>query len=281
MGPRTGSTPGGGAQPKPQPSAVSEGKDAGAVEVRIEMLGPLGISGGVRSAHAPRTTAIAAFIHLRPGRSAEALCQAMDPINPWSTRTLHSRLSELRNVVGLTEDGHPLLPRPKNGDGYAFHPAVTSDWEEFKVLAARGLAAGPKAGTEDLETAMALVRGKPFDGRTLPWADPVIQEMMSRITDTAHTLARWHTDGDTPDLDAARHAVLQALDVEETSEVLYRDLLHIDWTAGNTTVVRKTVARLQQMARTYDITLADATEDTITRTLSEHPYPAPHRAATS
>lgn len=277
--PDTVSTAGAAAQP--QPPTIAAGTKANVVEVRIEMLGPLGIKGGVRSAHASRTTALAALIHLRPGRSAEAVCQAMDPINPWSTRTLHSRLSELRNVVGLTEDGHPLLPRPKAGDGYAFHPAVTSDWEQFKALASRGLAAGPKAGTEDLESAMALVRGKPFDGRTLPWADPVIQEMMSRITDTAHTLARWHTDSDTPDLDAARHAVLQGLDVEETSEVLYRDLLRIDWTAGNTTAVRKTVARVQQMARTYDITLDDSTEDTITRALSQDPYPAAHRAATS
>ncbi|MFD9535042.1 LysM peptidoglycan-binding domain-containing protein [Streptomyces sp. NPDC060010] len=277
--PDTGSTSGAAAQP--QPPTIAAGTNANVVEVRIEMLGPLGIKGGVRSAHASRTTALAALIHLRPGRSAEAVCQAMDPITPWSTRTLHSRLSELRNVVGLTKDGHPLLPRPKAGDGYAFHPAVTSDWEDFKALASRGLAAGPKAGIEDLEAAMALVRGKPFDGRTLPWADPVIQEMMSRITDTAHTLARWHTDGDTPDLDAARHAVLQALDVEETSEVLYRDLLRIHWTAGNTTAVRKTVARVQQMARTYDITLDDSTEDTITRALSQDPYPAAHRAATS
>ncbi|MFF3431406.1 LysM peptidoglycan-binding domain-containing protein [Streptomyces sp. NPDC002602] len=277
LAPDSGSTS--SAAARPQPPTVATGKNV--VEVRIEMLGPLGIKGGVRSAHASRTTALAALIHLRPGRSAEAVCQAMDPINPWSTRTLHSRLSELRNVIGLTEGGHALLPRPKAGDGYVFHPAVTSDWEEFKALASRGLATGPTAGTEDLESAMALVRGKPFDGRTLPWTDPVIQEMMSRITDTAHTLARWHTDGDTPDLDAARHAVLQGLDVEETSEVLYRDLLRIHWTAGNTTAVRKTVARVQQMARTYDITLDDTTEDTITRALSQAPYPAAHRAATS
>ncbi|MFE6906762.1 hypothetical protein [Streptomyces erythrochromogenes] len=61
---------------------------------------------------------------------------------------------------------------------------------------------------------------------------PSDQEMLSRITDTAHTLARWHTDSHTPDLDAARRAVLHALDIEETSEVLYRDLLHIEWAAG-------------------------------------------------
>ncbi|MFF4371481.1 LysM peptidoglycan-binding domain-containing protein [Streptomyces sp. NPDC001594] len=236
--------------------------------VRIDMLGPLRITGTAASAHGPRTAAVAALLHLRPGRGTEYLCQAMDPVNPWSTRTLHSRLSELRNVLGLSSTGLPLLPRPKNGADYVLHPSVTSDWAEFKILASRGLAAGPGAGTADLETAMALVRGRPFEGRTLPWADPVIQEMLSRITDTAHTLARWHTDSDTPDLDAARRTVLQALEVEETSEVLYRDLLHIEAAAGNHTAVRKTVARAQQMARTYDITLDDTTEATINEALT-------------
>ncbi|MEU7068352.1 LysM peptidoglycan-binding domain-containing protein [Streptomyces sp. NPDC046161] len=248
-------------------------------EVRIDMLGPLRITGGTGAAHAPRTTAVAALIHLRPRRSAEYLCKAMDPVNPWSTRTLHSRLSELRAAFGVTSEGLPLLPRPKDG-GYFFHPAVTSDWVQFQALASRGLAAGPTAGIADLEAAMALVRGKPFDGRTPPWADAVIQEMLSRITDTAHTLARWHTDGDTPDLDAARRTVLQALDVEETSEVLYRDLLNIEWTAGNTSAIRKTVARLQQMARTYDISLDEHTEDTIHRVLTEKP-PTPRPAVTT
>ncbi|MER6198803.1 hypothetical protein ABT234_15745 [Streptomyces sp. NPDC001586] len=129
----------------------------------------------------------------------------------------------------------------------------------------------------DLESAMALVRGKPFDGRTPPWADPVIQEMLSRITDTAHTLARWHTDGDTPDLEAARRIVFHTLDIEATSEVLYRDLLHIEWAAANPAAVRRTVARLQQMARTYNISLDGLTEDTINLVLSGRPSPGTNR----
>ncbi|UUU37561.1 AfsR/SARP family transcriptional regulator [Streptomyces sp. NBC_00162] len=241
--------------------------------MRIDVLGSLRITGSGISAHSPRTTAVAAYIHLRPGRSADALCAAMDYASPWSTRTLHSRLSELRSTIGLHTDGQPLLPRPKTGTGYTFHPAVTSDWQLFQDLAGRGLAAGPLHGIEDLEAAMALVRGKPFDGRTLPWADPVIQDMLSRITDTAHTLARWHADGVLPDLDAARRTVHKVLDVEETSEVLYRDLLTIEGAAGNDAAVRRTVARIQQMARTYDLTLEDATEDTITLVLSGKPAP--------
>ncbi|MFJ9551064.1 LysM peptidoglycan-binding domain-containing protein [Streptomyces erythrochromogenes] len=247
--------------------------------VRIEMLGPLRITGGTGAAgaHTLRTTALAALIHLRPGRTTEYLCRAMDPVNPWSTRTLHSRLSELRNEIGLTDDGSPLLPRPKNGAGYVFHPTVVSDWQQFQHLASCGLAAGPEQGIADLEHAMALVRGRPFDGRTLPWADPVIQEMLSRITDTAHTLARWHTDGNNPDLDAARRTVLRALDIEETSEVLYRDLLHIEWAANNQAAIRSTVARLQQIAHAYDITLEALTEDSINLVLASR-APATHTA---
>ncbi|MFG2716220.1 LysM peptidoglycan-binding domain-containing protein [Streptomyces goshikiensis] len=263
--------------PDPAPVSAQLSRQAATSEgagVRIEVLGPLRITGSDSTAHSPRTTAIAALIHLRPGRSTDALCQAMDPANPWSTRTLHSRLSELRGAIGLHTDGQPLLPRPKAGAGYAFHPAVTSDWAQFQALASRGLAAGPRAGIEDLEAAMALVRGKPFDGRTLPWADPVIQDMLSKITDTAHTLARWQTDGALPDLDAARYTVHKGLEVEETSEVLYRDLLSIEWAAGNDAAIRRTLARIQQMARTYDITLEDATEDTITLVLSGKPAPS-------
>ncbi|MFE5770328.1 LysM peptidoglycan-binding domain-containing protein [Streptomyces sp. NPDC056485] len=262
-----------GRPPERMTAARTEADQGNEDTVRIEMLGAPRITGGLTSAHSPRTTAIAALIHLRPGRSAEYLCQAMDPVNPWSPRTLHSRLSELRNQIGLTDDGYPRLPRPKSGSGYAFHPAVTSDWDRFQQLASRGLAAGPSGGIADLETAMGLVRGKPFDGRTLPWAEPVIQDMLSRITDTAHTLARWHTDGTTPDLDAARRTVQQGLDVEATSEVLYRDLLHIEWAADNQASIRRTVARVQQMARTYDITLDTLTQNTIDLVLSGRPSP--------
>ncbi|MFJ3840578.1 LysM peptidoglycan-binding domain-containing protein [Streptomyces sp. NPDC090054] len=271
---------GGESDSAPASPVATPAATAGSV-VRIEMLGPLRITGTAVSAHSSRTTAIAALIHLRPGRSVESLCQMVDPISPWSTRTLHSRLSELRGAIGTTTEGQPPLSRPKAGIGYTFHPTVTSDWEAFKALASRGLTAGPNAGIADLETAMALVRGKPFDGRTPPWAEPVVQEMMARITDTAHTLAHWHTDSDHPDLDAARRTIHRALEVEVTSEVLYRDLLTIEWTAQNTAAIHKTVARLQQMARTYDITLDEITEDTINRVLSTQPASTARQVTTA
>ncbi|MFE2427873.1 hypothetical protein ACFXJ5_14160 [Streptomyces sp. NPDC059373] len=106
-----------------------------------------------------------------------------------------------------------------------------------------------------VENALGLVRGKPFDGQDYPWAHSARHEMLSRIIDIAHTLAAWHTDGDSPDLDAARHAALRGLDIDVTAEVLYRDLTTIEWAAENTAGVHKAVAPVQQIARTYDISL--------------------------
>ncbi|MGW0545391.1 AfsR/SARP family transcriptional regulator [Streptomyces griseoincarnatus] len=249
----------------------SEGSGEEPQTPEIAVLGPLAVSGVTTSGHGPKVAALAALIHLRPGRSAEYLCTAMDPVNPWSTRTLQSRLSELRSRLGTAPDGRPYLPRPTHG--YRFHPDVTSDWQRFQHLATRGLA-DPAAGTADLENALYLLRGKPFEGRDFAWADAVQQEMISRVVDTAHTLAVRHTDGDRPDLDAARRAALRGLEIDETSEVLYRDWMNIEWGAGNTAGVRKAVARLQQVARTYDISLDPATEQLIDLVLSDRATPA-------
>lgn len=52
------------------------------------------------------------------------LCTAMDPASPWATRTLESRLPEIRARLGVTPQGEPYLPRPN--DGYSFHPSIRS-----------------------------------------------------------------------------------------------------------------------------------------------------------
>ncbi|MFJ8620230.1 LysM peptidoglycan-binding domain-containing protein [Streptomyces clavifer] len=247
------------------PSDGTEDEDLETPEIRI--LGPLQVSSISSSGNATKVGALAALIHLRPGRSADALCTAMDPVNPWSTRTLQSRLSEIRARFGADADGQPYLPRPKNG--YAFRPGIRCDWARFQKLATRGLAAGPGTGIADLEKALGLVRGKPLEGQDYPWADSIQQEVISRVVDVTHTLAAWLTEGDHPDMDAARHAVLRGLDVDETSEVLYRDWMHIEWATGNTLGVRKVIARLQQVARSYDISLEPLTEQTISLVLSD------------
>ncbi|MFD4034419.1 bacterial transcriptional activator domain-containing protein [Streptomyces sp. NPDC058637] len=145
------------------------------------------------------------------------------------------------------------------------------------AVATRGLAAGPGTGIPDLENALGLVRGKPVEGRDYPWADSIQQEVIARVVDVTHTLAAWLTEGDNPDMDAARHAVLRGLDVDETSEVLYRDWLHIEWATGNNLGVRKVIARLQQVARLFDISLEPLTEQTMSLVLSDSHQQVPVR----
>ncbi len=233
----------------------------------INVLGPLHVTGIAGSGHGSKLAALAALIHLRPGRSADALCAAMDPRSPWSTRTLQSRLSEIRARFGSAPDGSPYLPRPDGG--YRFAPAVRSDWARFQSLAGQGLAAGPEHGIAALEDALALVRGRPFTELDAAWTTPIEQEMISRIVDVAHTLATWHAGADARNLDAARRAVLRGLDVDETAEVLYRDWMHIEHTAGNHAGLRKVITRIHQIARAYDIDLEPLTEQTINQLLGE------------
>ncbi|MFG3480092.1 hypothetical protein ACGF3K_33420 [Streptomyces sp. NPDC047980] len=95
--------------------------------------------------------------------------------------------------------------------------------------------------------------------------------MLARITDVAHTLATWHAGGDSPDLDAARHAALRGLDIHPMAEVLHRDVMLIEQAAGNTAAVRKAIARVQQVCRHYDISPEFLTEQTIQHVLSDRP----------
>ncbi|MEU0186730.1 LysM peptidoglycan-binding domain-containing protein [Streptomyces sp. NPDC006207] len=235
----------------------------------INVLGSLQVSGITGSGHGPRLETLAALIYLKPGRNADALCTFMDPASPWTTRTLQSRMSEIRARLGSTPDNQPYLPRPRAGSGYAFHPSIRSDWATFQDLATRGLASGPAAGMADLEAALALVRGRPFDGQEYPWAVSVQQEMLSRIVDVVHTLATWHCAGDAPDWDAARGAVLRGLDIDETAEVLYRDWIAIEQAAGNHSGARKAVARVTEVTRAYDISMDARTEHAIAEVLAE------------
>ncbi|MEV6786820.1 LysM peptidoglycan-binding domain-containing protein [Streptomyces sp. NPDC051098] len=233
---------------------------------QINILGPLTVTGSTGSGHGPKVAALAALIHLRPGRTAQTLCAAMDPVTPWSIPTLRNRLSEIRSRFGAAPDGSPCLPRPK--PGYTFHPAVRSDWDHFQHLATRGLAAGPAAGIPLLEDALALIRSRPLDGEDLPWAEPVQHEIISRIVDIAHTLATWHTHQTNQDLDAARHVILRGLDINETAEVLYRDWIHIEQTAGNTAGALKAATTVQEITRSYDISMQPRTEQTIAQALT-------------
>ncbi|SEC16905.1 LysM domain-containing protein [Streptomyces sp. 3213] len=270
--PQSGERGAGDEAPVPKAEEECEAQDLHAPEIRV--LGPIQVTGVEHTGHGPRTAQLAALLYFRPGRGADALCSAMDPVSPWSTATLNARIQGLRSCLGNDPAGNPYVPRRRAGeDPYRLSPQVRCDWTRFLQLAERALPLGP-SGLPDLERALALVRGRPFGGRPLPWAEPYQQELITRITDVAHTIAAHRTPaGPHHDLTAARHAVTTGLEVDDTAELLYRDWLRIEHAAGNRQGLHTAITRIQHINRALDCSPEPETEQLINDLLgTRHPH---------
>ncbi|MEU9370698.1 hypothetical protein AB0D71_39825 [Streptomyces avermitilis] len=256
------------AEEGPEPEAEEcEAHDLHAPEIRV--LGPVEVTGVDSTGHGPRMAQLAALLYFRPGRSADVLCSDMDPVSPWSPATLNARLQGLRRSLGSDSAGSPYVPRRKSGeDPYRLSPGVRCDWDRFHQLVERALPLGP-SGLPDLERALTLVRGRPFGGKPLPWAEPYQQEMITRIIDVAHTVATYRTPaGPHHDLSAARQAVATGLDVDDTAELVYRDWCRIEAAAGNRQGLHTAITRVQQVNRALDCSLETETEQLINNLLN-------------
>ncbi|MGW4516392.1 LysM peptidoglycan-binding domain-containing protein [Streptomyces sp. NPDC004393] len=253
-------------------SAVPEGEECEAQDPHapeIRVLGPVEVTGLDSTGHGPRMAQLAALLYFRPGRSADVLCADMDPVSPWSTSTLNARMQGLRSSLGSDSSGNLYVPRRKAGeDPYRLAPGVRCDWSRFLQLVERALPLGP-SGLTDLEKALALVRGKPFGGRPLPWAEPYAQEMITRIIDVAHTVATYRIPaGPHHDLSAARQAVATGLDVDPTAELLYRDWMRLEAARGNRSGLHTAITRVQQVNRDLDCSLEMETSQLINELLN-------------
>ncbi|MBT1098109.1 LysM peptidoglycan-binding domain-containing protein [Streptomyces sp. Tu102] len=257
----------------------AEGAEAHALRApEIRVLGPVEVTGVDSTGHGPRMAQLAALLLFRPGRSADVLCSDMDPVNPWSASTLNARIGGLRRSLGNDPSGNPYVPRRSSGeDPYQLSPTVRCDWTSFLQFVERALPMGP-TGLPDLEKALGLVRGKPFGGKPLPWAQPLQQEMITRIIDVAHTVATYRTPpGPHHDLSPARQAVATGLDVDPTAELLYRDWLRIEHAAGNRQGLHTAITRVQQVNQALDCSLETETFQLINQLLN-NPSPEARKA---
>ncbi|MGP4049379.1 LysM peptidoglycan-binding domain-containing protein [Streptomyces sp. 2A115] len=255
---------------KDSKTAEAEEREAHALHApEIRVLGPIEVTGVDSTGHGPRMAQLAALLFFRPGRSADVLCSDMDPVSPWSPSTLNARLQGLRRCLGSDPAGDPYVPRRSSGeDPYRLSPGVRCDWSRFLQLVERALPLGP-AGLTDLERALTLVRGRPFAGKPLPWAEPHQQEMITRIIDVAHTVATYRTPaGEHHDLSAARQAIATGLDADDTAELLYRDWCRIEHAAGNRQGLHTAITRVQQVNRALDCSLERETEHLINNLLN-------------
>jgi DNA-binding SARP family transcriptional activator len=121
---------------------------------------------------------------------------------------------------------------------------------------------GPqKASTEDLEQALSLVRGRPFEGiaaRRYAWAEPIRQEMISAIVDASYELGRRRLiDGRWR---AAEQAIVIGLAVEPGMERLWRARILAAHASGNHAALQEVIDRLEVIAEELGGDLEPETE---------------------
>ena len=164
---------------------------------------PISASNGkVSQTQEARCVALAAFLSLHPGATAEQVHAAFWPnARPEGSAASSNRnklATHTRRLLGQAEDGTVYFPAVTTTEGYRLDESVLTDWQVFQELV------GPDpvtASTPSLLAAMQLVRGEPFahaKPRNIAWADELVQQMTQRICDAAHELvARSLASGNT------------------------------------------------------------------------------------
>lgn len=153
----------------------------------LRLLGPVDIDnvGDVAPAHRMRLTELAAYIGSHPEADGTGIDDAL-----WPNRAQHDH-SLVRNH-SLSALGAWLTGGADSGcdAGWAAAAGLTSDWGLWTRL----VPADPTdAGTDHLEQALGLVRGRPFAGvhpRHYIWASELKSVMIFAITTAATELAR-------------------------------------------------------------------------------------------
>ncbi|GHA48060.1 hypothetical protein GCM10010329_83110 [Streptomyces spiroverticillatus] len=245
--------PGAGAAPTPPSSPPL-----------LRMLGPIEVTRLSGKGHGPKLALLTALLHFRPSRDGYSIREAMDPKSPWSADTFSSRMTTLRAQLGTAEDGQPYVVRRRAGAPYTLHPDFTCDWHAFLRLAEHGLASKT---VEPLDEALSLVRGRPFGTHAPTWAFALQQEMITRITDIAHAAAQHHTAHGL--YDKAGHALNIGLEVDDSAELLHRDLLRLEAARGNRAGIQAVVELIRRVNDHLDVSMEPETEHLITELLSD------------
>ncbi|MFB6677011.1 LysM peptidoglycan-binding domain-containing protein [Streptomyces sp. NPDC056390] len=215
---------------------------------RLRVLGTLEVQNAGELE--PRLIELAAHLLLKPRSSAERLCVDLGDGDPWSPKTLGSRLRDLRTRLGADADGNLYVPQRKGKSSpYALSDQVRCDWSEFERLSKLGVSRG-EDGLHYLERALAMVDGVPLGEHAASWMSGLRTAMQARIVDIAHHVASYCTqDGRHQDFPSARQACTIGLNADGHSETLYRALMRAEAAAGNRTGLRAAIARWQDANR--------------------------------
>jgi hypothetical protein len=143
--------------------------------VRVDVLGPVMMTGTSSTLGGTlRQILLFLALHRRPVPPL-ALWEAVWPDREFNDHSLRSRCNELKRYL------HRQLL--KDGRSWVLPETVRCDWQEFKALAA--------GGHDDKVTALALVRGRPFEDFAPDWVhlEGFYAEIEATIVDLALEVA--------------------------------------------------------------------------------------------
>jgi len=194
---------------------------------------------------------LVAYLALHPpGVDEGRLRTALWPEAAPSRAAFNQTVSRARQPLGSAPDGSLHLPRVAEGDGFMYRlgPAVDCDASVLEAAYAAVRRDPTPAGFDDLELALELVRGIPFEGTRGGWEWAYVEGHAARLSaiaaEAAHLVARNALDmGDTA---RALHAAGKGLAASPGDEVLYRDRMEAHDLAGNTAGVEATMAELRR-----------------------------------
>lgn len=142
---------------------------------------------------------------------------------PIQLHSLQNRVSELRDAVGPDRV-------VRRGSAYVITGPVECDWQRFKAYVAEAHRQDTERAEriEQLTAALALVRGRPFEGATPALARAaerlhLVHDIAVAVTNAAHELCTLLIEDDRHE--EAERAAYAGLRCEPNAKVLFEDLL--------------------------------------------------------
>ncbi|HUC36253.1 MAG TPA: BTAD domain-containing putative transcriptional regulator [Acidimicrobiales bacterium] len=194
-------------------------------EVEVRVLGPIEIVGAAPFNRAWSVELVVYLAMHRPGATTDAWSTALWPDRLMAPASLHSTASAARRALGISRAGQDHLPRSHGR--LALGPGVTTDFEQL-------LALSRSVDPSDWERALALVRGRPFEGLRAPdWA--LLEGITANIEAVVVDLACRYSELclSTGDAAGAQFGARQALRVSPYDERLFRILMRAADLNGN------------------------------------------------
>jgi DNA-binding SARP family transcriptional activator len=164
--------------------------------------------------------------------------------------TFWALTTKARSALGTDRVGKTLILREANSS-LRLSPAVACDWLEFERLVQAARCDPDRAATH-LRGALALVRGRPFEGWSFPWieVERIDGAMEATIADAAQELVALALERS--DLETARFAVTQGLQAVPSAEALLRCAMRVAAAAGDRAGVERAWVDAQRLAASID-----------------------------